>query len=93
MFHPVYRSLNKPLMIWGVERRLVFLAAITAAATFNFFGSLTGGLLMFIGLLIAARRATKNDPQMLRIILNSARLRRRYDPLKYDPASRGELFD
>lgn len=85
VFHPVYRSLNKPLTIWDVERRLFFLAAISGGATFNFFGSLAGGLLMFAGLVAAARWATKNDPQMLRILLNSARFRPRYDPAKYDP--------
>jgi hypothetical protein len=34
-FHPVYRSINKPLTIWGAERRLFFLAAIMGAATWN----------------------------------------------------------
>ena len=27
-FHTVYRSINKPLMIWGAERRLFFLALV-----------------------------------------------------------------
>jgi type IV secretory pathway TrbD component len=81
-FHAVYRSLNKPLTIWGAERRLFFLAAVMGGATFNFFGSLLGGLLMFITLFIAARWATKTDPQILRILLNSARFRAQYDPAK-----------
>jgi hypothetical protein len=34
-FHPVYRSINKSLTIWGAERRLFFLAAIIGAATWN----------------------------------------------------------
>jgi hypothetical protein len=37
-FHPVYKSINKPLTIWGAERRLFFLAMIMGAGTFNFFG-------------------------------------------------------
>lgn len=90
-FHPVYRSLNKPLTIWGVERGLLFLAILTGGATFNLFGSLAGGLLMFAGLFAAARWATRNDPQSLRISLNSARFRHRYDPAKYDPET-GALF-
>ena len=53
--HPVYRSLNKPLTIWGAERRLFFLAAMIGAAMFNFFGSLLGSLLMFASLFAAAR--------------------------------------
>jgi type IV secretory pathway TrbD component len=80
--HPVYRSLNKPLTIWGVERRLFFLAAMIGAAMFNYFGSLLGGLLMFAGLFAAARWATATDPQMLRILLNSARFKTQYDPAK-----------
>jgi type IV secretory pathway TrbD component len=81
-FHPVYRSLNKTLTIWGAERRLFFMAALMGAATFNFFGSLAGGLLMFGVLFVAARWASATDPQILRILLNSARFRLQYDPAK-----------
>lgn len=81
-FHPVYRSLNKPLTIWGVERRLFFLAALMGAGVFNFFGSVVGGLLMFLVLYLAARRVTKSDPQMLRILMNSGHWRSQYDPAK-----------
>jgi type IV secretory pathway TrbD component len=81
-YHPVYRSLNKPLTICGAERRLFFLAAVMGAASFNFFGSLIGGLLMFAALFLAARWTTVTDPQLLRILLNSARLRPHYDPAK-----------
>jgi type IV secretory pathway TrbD component len=83
-FHPVYRSINKPLTIWGAERRLFFLAAIMGGASFNFFGSLSGGILMFGVLFAAARWATATDPQILRIVLNSARLKDQYDPAKHD---------
>jgi len=85
--HPVYRSINKPLTIWGAERRLFFLAAIMGAATFNFFGSLLGGLLMFGALYGAARWATLTDPEILRILLNSAQQRMTYDPAKPGPES------
>src|SRR3984957_11430681 len=80
--HPVYRSLNKPLTIMGAERRLFFLAAVIGAATFNLFGSLLGGLLMFAILYILARWATATDPQILRILLNSSKFKPRYDPAK-----------
>ena len=82
--HPVYRALNKPLTVWGAERRLFFLSAITGGAVFNFFGSLAGGLLMFTALFIGARWATTTDPEILRILLNSGRCRRIYDPAKPD---------
>jgi len=96
-FHRVSKSINKPLTIWGVERRLFFLAVIVGAATFNFFASLWSGLLMFAGLYGFARCATRADPQILRILLNSAKFRSHYDParratartvriLRHDPA-------
>ena len=81
-FHPVYKSLNKPLTIWGAERRLFFLAMIMGAGTFNFFGSLISGLLMFLTLYFLARWATATDPQILRILLNSSKFRTQYDPGK-----------
>ena len=82
MFHPCYRAINKPLTIWGAERRLFFLAIVVGAVTFNFFGSLLGGILMFGALLMGARWATATDPQILRILLNSARFKTQYDPAK-----------
>jgi type IV secretory pathway TrbD component len=88
--HPVHRSLNKPLTILGAERRLFFLAAIIGAATFNLFGSLLGGLLMFGVLYILARFATRTDPQILRILLNSTKFKVRYDPAKWDSPLTGK---
>ena len=86
-FHPVYRSINKPLTIWGAERRLFFLALVIGGATFNFFGSLLSGVVMFIALFAFARWATVVDPQILRILLNSSKFK-----CRYDPAKRAELF-
>jgi type IV secretory pathway TrbD component len=80
--HAVYRSINKPLTIWGAERRLFILALVMGGATFNFFGSLLGGIAMFAALLFLARWATITDPQILRILMNSARFRTQYDPAK-----------
>lgn len=83
IYHAVYRSINKPLTIWGAERRLFFAAAVMGAATFNLLGSLVGGIVMFGVLYAAARWATATDPQILRILLNSARQKSIYDPAKY----------
>src|SRR5437867_12325120 len=80
--NPVYRSMNKPLTILGAERRLFFMTLVLGAATFNLFGSLMSGLLMFAALYGFARWATNADPQILRIVLNASKFRRRYDPLK-----------
>jgi type IV secretory pathway TrbD component len=81
-FHPVYKSINRPLTIWGAERRLFFLALVLGSATFNFFGSLLSGIVMFMAFYFFARWATVTDPQILRILLNSSKFRLRYDPAK-----------
>ena len=87
-FHSVCRALNRPLTIWGAERGLFFLALLVGAGTFNFFGSLSSGLLMFGVLYTLARTAGSKDPQFLRIVLNSARYRVRYDPAKREIIAR-----
>jgi type IV secretory pathway TrbD component len=79
---PIHRALNKPLTILGVERKLFFFSALVSAGFFNFFGSLLGGLLMFVVLFLAARMATAKDPQLLRILLNASKFKARYDPAK-----------
>jgi Type IV secretory pathway, VirB3-like protein len=83
--HPVYRAINKPLTIWGVERRLFFLALVIGGATFNYFGSLISGIAMFVGLYGVARWVTVTDLQTIRILLNAGRCRAEYDPGKRDP--------
>ena len=83
--------MNKPLTIWGAERRLFFLAAVMGAATFNFFGSLLGGLLMFGGSFWWRAGPRSPTQQILRILLNSAKFRAHYDPAKCDsPQSTGD---
>ena len=81
-FHTVYKSMNKPLAILGVDRNLFFLALVVGGATFNFFGSLLGGIAMFAALYLFARWATATDPQILRILLNSSKFKHQYDPAK-----------
>ena len=88
LIHRVYRALNRPLTIWGVERRFFFLALVIGSATFNFFGSLLAGLVMFNALYIFGRWVTVTDPQILRVLLNSSGTRRRYDPLNALPSVR-----
>jgi len=81
----VHKSLHRTLTVCGVDRRLFFLALLMGAATFNLFYSFLAGLLMFVGLYAFALWTTKRDPQMLRILLSSSRLRPRYDPAKHIP--------
>jgi type IV secretory pathway TrbD component len=81
----VYKVMNRPLTILGAERRLFFVALLSGAGIFNLVHSLTGGVLLFVVGLIAAQRATKFDPEILRILLNSAKFKSRYDPMKWEP--------
>jgi type IV secretory pathway TrbD component len=81
-FHPVYRTMNKPLTIGGADRKLFLLALAMGAGVFNFFASLLGGIVMFIALFVVARWVSATDPQLPRIVLNSAMVRTHYDPAK-----------
>jgi type IV secretory pathway TrbD component len=85
--NPVYRSISRPLTILGAERKLFFFAMCIGAGTFNLLGSLLGGVLMFLLLFLVARWATNTDPQILRFLLTSAKLRAQYDPAKFTPVS------
>ena len=38
-----------------------------------------------------ARWATKTDPQLLRFLLNSAKTRAQYDPMKFSPLRAREM--
>mgnify|MGYP003395682769 CR=1 FL=1 len=81
----VYRSISRPLTILGAERKLFFFAMCVGAGTFNLLNSLLGGVLMFLLLYFFARWATETDPQILRILLTSPKLRTQYDPMNFTP--------
>jgi type IV secretory pathway TrbD component len=85
----VFKAMNRPLTILGAERRLFFVALISGAGVFNLVHSLPGGILLFLAALLAAQRATKYDPEILRVLLNSAKFRARYDPMKWEPPELG----
>jgi type IV secretory pathway VirB3-like protein len=84
-YRPVFKALHRPLTVCGVDRRLFFLALLMGAAMFNLFYSFLAGLLTSGTLYVFGLWATKHDPQMLRILLSSARFHRRYDALKHLP--------
>ena len=81
----VFRALNAPLTLLGAERKLFFLALVMGAAVFNLLHTLLGGILMFGLLYWFARWATKTDPEILRLLLNSSKARVQYDPMKFSP--------
>jgi type IV secretory pathway TrbD component len=89
--HTVYRSINKPLLFMGVDRRYFFFAVVFGAAVFNLLGSLFGGIGVFLLLYIFASWATKTDPQILPILLkpiiNPEQFKTLYDPGKYKPGN------
>ncbi len=81
----VYKAVNRPLTILGAERRLFFVALIIGSAIFSLMYSLVGGIGFFIVAVIVARIATKHDVEILRVLMNSGKFRRRYDPVKWEP--------
>jgi type IV secretory pathway TrbD component len=80
-----YTSINRPLTIWGADRRLFLLALMIGAGAFNFFGSLFLGIALFLVLYALARWTMAVDPQLPRILLNSTKSRTRYDALRAQP--------
>ena len=81
----VYKAMNRPLTVLGAERRLFFVALISGGSIFSLLHSLLGGIGLFIVGVIIARIATKHDIEILRILFNSTKFRRRYDPMKWEP--------
>jgi type IV secretory pathway TrbD component len=81
--HKVYKAMNRPLTVMGAERRLFFVALISGGAVFSVLHSLVGGIALFVTGTVIARRATKYDVEILRVLFNSSKFRRRYDPMKW----------
>ena len=67
----------------GAARDLFFLSVILGAGIFNLFESLLGGVILFVVAILAARYATRKDPQIIRILLSSQRFKNQYDPMKF----------
>ena len=61
----VYKALDRPLRLCGVDRRLFFLALLVGAAAFNLFYSFLAGGLLFGVLYAGAWWATATDDRML----------------------------
>ena len=63
---------------------MFFLSLLMGGATFNLFYSLLSGVFWFLALYCFALWATNRDPEMLRIVIASSGIRRRYDPGRHD---------
>ncbi len=83
--NPVYKAMNRPLTVLGAERRLFFVALILGGAIFSLLHSLFGGIALFVVGVVIARRATKYDVEILKVLFNSGKFRRRYDPMQWEP--------
>lgn len=83
--NPVFKAMNRPLTVLGAERRLFFVALISGGAIFSLLHSLFGGIALFVVGAVIAKRATKYDVEILRVLFNSSKFRRRYDPMKWEP--------
>ena len=81
--HRVYRSLNQPLTILGIERRLFMATVSLAGAMWLMFDSLVVSAALGVVLCGMARVATRRDPQMLPIVMSGLRSRRRFDAFKH----------
>jgi type IV secretory pathway TrbD component len=79
-----FKAMNRPLTVLGAERRLFFVALISGGSIFSLLHSLLGGIGLFIVGVIVARIATRHDVEILRVLFNSSKFRRRYDPMKDD---------
>jgi type IV secretory pathway VirB3-like protein len=87
--NPVFRALNRPLLVLGVERKLFFLVLISSFALFVVTSALLPSLILFVLLWSGAKMARNIVPQFVRIALNSRQQAVRYDPAKFSPAGKG----
>jgi type IV secretory pathway TrbD component len=83
MTRPAAKSLNKPLLVLGIDRKLVglaFLLAVTVGA--NDGGSKIAAVVLFLGLCVLGRRLTRKDPNIFLVLNQVRRQKNFYDPLK-----------
>jgi hypothetical protein len=66
----------------GRGAKAVLRRAHYGGAIFSLLHSLFGGIVLFVVGVIIARIATKHDVEILRVLFNSGKFRRRYDPMK-----------
>lgn len=88
----VYRVLNRPLTVLGVETNLFLLAAGFGALTFEATANLFVAVVVTAVLLVAARIQTAADHQFLNIIRRSLSLASVYDPFVIDPKALGRYI-
>jgi len=79
--HPCAVSINKPLLVGGIERRLLGVSLIVSAVV-GANGSRIVGFLLFFALMVVAKKLTRKDDRMFQIAPFIWRQRAHYDPIK-----------
>jgi type IV secretory pathway VirB3-like protein len=90
--NPVFRALNRAMLICGVDRRLFFFLLTSSFALFVVTSVLLPSLILFALLLSGAKLARSIDPQFFQIALNSRRQAARYDPAKFSVSGEGATW-
>lgn len=77
--NPVYGAMNKPTLIFGVDRKVfiasLLLSAVVAQVTTYF----SLGVILFLAIAATMRIAMRRDPKFPEVILATARMSRLYD--------------
>ncbi|HXR75692.1 MAG TPA: VirB3 family type IV secretion system protein [Bryobacteraceae bacterium] len=83
MTRPAAKTLNKPLLIVGLDRKLAGLAFILSVIVgANDGGSKIAAVVLFVALCAIGRRMTRKDPNIF-LVLNQIRKQKTlYDPAK-----------
>jgi len=87
--NPVYKTLNKPLTVLGIELT-AFVTAIGTAGGFQIlFGNIFGAAAIFLLLLYFGRQLTYKDPMMILFVVQAmtGAFKSYYDPCKYKPVT------
>lgn len=83
MTRPAAKSLNKPLLIVGLDRRLAglaFLFSVIVGA--NDGGSKIAAVLLFVAMCVCGRRLTRRDPNIFPVLNRVRQQKALYDPAK-----------
>lgn len=83
MTRPASKTLNKPLLVLGIDRKLVGLAFLLAVCVgANDGGSKIAAVALFLGICVLGRRLTRRDPNIFHVLNRVRRQKSLYDPLK-----------
>lgn len=76
--NPVYGSMNKPMLVFGIDKRAFFGIAMLGVLAFWMVG-LIAAICVFGGLFAAVVRATRKDHALPLVIIDRIKLSSLYD--------------